>query len=71
MGSNPMWLINDLRICKFVSELSIKIRRCKMTNDEKTLILRNRIASLENNPKNIKCPGVLKKLRRQLRNQTK
>ena len=42
-----------------------------MTNDEKTLILKNRIASLENNPKNIKCLGVLRKLRRQLRNQTK
>ena len=32
------------------------------------LTLENRINKLSESPKNIKCPGVLKKLRRKLRN---
>ena len=36
----------------------------------KILNLENRIHRLSNSLKNIKCPGVLKKLRRQLRNLT-
>ena len=40
-----------------------------MTNRELEILnLENRIHKLSNSPKNIKCPGVLKKLRRQLRN---
>ena len=37
----------------------------------KEQILQNkkvRLATLEQNPKNIKCPGVLRKLRREVRN---
>ena len=41
----------------------------KMTQKEfEILKMENRIHRLENSPKNIKCPGVLKKLRRCLRN---
>ena len=40
-----------------------------MTEREaKILNLENRIHKLSNSVKNIKCPGVLRKLRRQLRN---
>ena len=43
-----------------------------MTEREfKILNLENRIHKLSNCEKNLKCPGVLKKLRRQLRNLTK
>ena len=39
-----------------------------MTKQEKTVILKNRINTLENRGmKNVKAPGVLKKLYRQLR----
>ena len=38
-----------------------------MNKELKILNLENRIHKLENSPKNIKCPGVLKKLRRQYR----
>lgn len=39
-----------------------------MTREEKIVILKNRINTLENRGmKNIKAPGVLKKLYRQLR----
>ena len=37
-----------------------------MTKEVREAILRNRIAILSNSPKNIKCPGVLRKLRRKL-----
>lgn len=37
-----------------------------MTKEEREAILRNRIAVLANSPKNVKSPGVLRKLRRQL-----
>ena len=43
-----------------------------MTNKEfQTLNLENRIHKLSNSGKNVKSPGVLNKLRRQLRNLTK
>lgn len=43
-----------------------------MTEKEmKILGLENRIHKLSNSVKNIKCPGVLRKLNRQLRNLTK
>ena len=35
------------------------------------LSLENRIHKLSNSVKNVKCPGVLKKLHRQLRNLSK
>ena len=42
-----------------------------MTNkDLEIMIVENRIHKLSNSPKNLKCPGVLKKLRRTLRNLT-
>lgn len=39
-----------------------------MINDLKILRLETRIQRLEANPKNIKCPGVLRALRRELNN---
>lgn len=42
-----------------------------MTSKEKLLILNDKINKLENSVKNIKCPGVLQKLRRQVRNLEK
>ena len=42
-----------------------------MTSKEKLLILNDKINKLENSAKNIKCPGVLQKLRRQVRNLEK
>ena len=39
-----------------------------MTTENKKNILTNRIKTLENRPQNIKSGGVLRKLRRQLRN---
>ena len=42
-----------------------------MTKEQVLALKKNRLAMLSTNPKNIKCPGVLRKLRRQLRNQTK
>lgn len=42
-----------------------------MSNENKIMILKNRIAILEGRgDKNIKSQGVLKKLRRQLRNMS-
>ena len=43
-----------------------------MMNEKEFQILNieNRISKLTNSTKNIKCPGVLKKLRRRLRNLT-
>lgn len=42
-----------------------------MTNADKLLQKKNRLALLEDSPKNIKCPGVLRKLRREVRNLEK
>lgn len=39
-----------------------------MTENERIAILKNRYEVLKNSPKNIKCPGVLRKIERQLRN---
>lgn len=38
-----------------------------MTNAEKIAILEDKISKLDGSPKNIKCPGVVRKLKRQLR----
>lgn len=42
-----------------------------MTNADKLLQKKNRLVLLEDSPKNIKCPGVLRKLRREVRNLEK
>ena len=39
-----------------------------MTRENQIAILKDKINRLENSVKNTKCPGVLKKLHRQLRN---
>jgi len=39
-----------------------------MTREQKKAILENRLNTLKGSPKNIKCPGVVRKLTRQLRN---
>lgn len=40
-----------------------------MKKEEKLALMKNRLATLESSgTKNIKCPGVCKKLRRQIRN---
>lgn len=42
-----------------------------MTNEEKILMLKVRLHKLENNGKNFDSPGVVHKLRRQIRNLEK
>lgn len=42
-----------------------------MTKEEKLMILKDRYNKLEGSPKNIKCPGVRRKLARQIRNLEK
>lgn len=42
-----------------------------MTREEKLALIKNRLNTLEGSVKNIKCPGVIKKLRRQIRNMEK
>ena len=37
-----------------------------MTKSEKLALMKNRLAILEGSPKNIKCPGVVKKLKRRI-----
>ena len=39
-----------------------------MTKEQKLAMMKDRLSVLEQNPKNVKCPGVVKKLRRQIRN---
>ena len=39
-----------------------------MTNEQKIAIMKNRLTILESNSKNVKCPGIVKKLHRQIRN---
>lgn len=38
-----------------------------MTTEQKLAIAKDRLNRLENSPKNSKCPGVVRKLRRQIR----
>jgi hypothetical protein len=42
-----------------------------MTSFEKISIMKNRLIVLEGNGKNIKSPGVVRKLQRQIRNMEK
>ena len=39
-----------------------------MTVEQKLALMKNRLATLEENGKNIKSPGVVRKLRRVIRN---
>ncbi len=39
-----------------------------MTNEQILALKKDRLAKLSESPKNIKCSGVVKKLRRQIRN---
>ena len=39
-----------------------------MTDQEKLAILKDRFTRLDGSPKNIKAPGVVRKVRRQVRN---
>ena len=38
-----------------------------MTDQERLVLMKNRLQKLENSAKNIKCPGVVRKVRRQIR----
>lgn len=42
-----------------------------MSNEQKLALAADRAARLEASPKNIKCPGVLRKAKRQVRNLRK
>ena len=42
-----------------------------MTKLEKLNLMKNRLATLENTSKNLKCGGTVRKLRRQIRNLEK
>lgn len=39
-----------------------------ITAEQKLEIMKDKLNKLENSPKNIKCPGVVRKLSRQVRN---
>ena len=42
-----------------------------MTNEQKLALMKNRLATLESSPKSLKCPGTVRKLKRQVRNMEK
>lgn len=42
-----------------------------MTKEQKIALMKDRYNKLSNSPKNIKCGGVLRKLTRQLRNESR
>ena len=46
----------------------LKKKGAYMNKEIKILMIKNRIQKLKGTEKNIKCPGVLRKLHRQLRN---
>lgn len=39
-----------------------------MNNEARLALLKNRLVTLESSAKNVKCPGVVRKLKRQIRN---
>ena len=39
-----------------------------MTKEQMLALKKEKLNKLQNSPKNVKCPGVLRKLRRQIRN---
>lgn len=47
-----------------MEERKIKI----MTKEQKLALMKDRLNKLEENGKNVKCGGVIRKLRRQVRN---
>jgi hypothetical protein len=42
-----------------------------ITTEQRIAILKDKLTKLENSSKNVKCPGVVKKLTRQIRNLEK
>ena len=42
-----------------------------MTNEQKLALQKNRLVTLQDSPKNLKSMGVVKKLRRRIRNASK
>lgn len=42
-----------------------------MIKEHKLALMKNRLSVLEGSAKNIKCPGVVRKIRRQIRNMEK
>ena len=39
-----------------------------MTKEQKLALMKNRLVTLADSPKNLKCPGVVRKVRSQMRN---
>lgn len=39
-----------------------------MSKEQRLALMENRLNTLKGSPKNIKCPGVVRKLERQIRN---
>ena len=39
-----------------------------MNKEQRLALMKNRLSTLKDSPKNLKCPGVVRKLTRQLRN---
>lgn len=39
-----------------------------MSREQKLALMKNRLTSLQGSPKNVKCPGVVRALRREIRN---
>lgn len=42
-----------------------------MNKEQKLALMKNRLTTLEGTSKNVKCPGVVKALRREIRNLEK
>lgn len=42
-----------------------------ITTEQKLAIMKDKLNRLSNSPKNVKCPGVVQKLSRQIRNLEK
>lgn len=45
-----------------------KREEVKMTKEQKLALMKDRLAKLSGSPKNVKCGGCIKKLKRQVRN---
>jgi hypothetical protein len=45
----------------------IESEEIHMTKEQKLALMKDRLATLQGSPKNIKCPGVVRKLARQIR----
>lgn len=55
--------------------VSVDLLKCleesEMNKEAQIALAENRLANLQGSPKNIKCPGVVRKVARQLRNLKK